>query len=374
MTRKTYCGNLLWQSGLTLLAPLLAAGAMLGGCKTGMFAPRTGELFQTTRATPCPGAATVYMAPMIAGMWGLQTSGCQWMSLFLIPGVPIAAAGYVVDQFAVSPLVDVVCLPYDLCQPNHGFYIRIVDERGQPVPGATVEGEMEGLPSDKKFSGTTDEAGEFYINKLLNVSGFVDASCPGYTPWWHNHHFKTEDAKPGPDGRIAFKFVLSKVTPGAWKAKTGISRDEVLKLLPGKWSADPESRRWLSDGFECEVADKPDRHCFTLDAAGTVVSRVPVGYDFYFGHGESSISGSYSYWSLEGKGMTRSRGGDKDHDSPKEWTWRVRLFKNPKFFSDAYSAYYYLGEDEKGLYLSPGPFGNRSLCEKVSLKFRKATE
>ena len=32
MTRKTYCGNLLWQSGLTLLAPNAAAekGKVLG--------------------------------------------------------------------------------------------------------------------------------------------------------------------------------------------------------------------------------------------------------------------------------------------------------------------------------------------------------
>ena len=351
----------------------LAAVAMLGGCETGMFAPRTGELFQTTRMGPGGPGAAVYMAPLFAGIWGGQKSGCQWMVPLLIPGVPIAAAGYVVDQFVVSPLVDVICLPYDLCQPNHGFYIRIVDEKGRPVSGATLKGAIDGFLSGTTISGTTDEAGEFYVSKLLNVSGYVDASCQDYTPWWNYHHFKTKDAKPGSDGRIAFQFVLSKITPGAWKAKSDISRDDVLKLLPGKWSADPESRRWLSDGFECEVADKPDRHCFTLDAAGTVVSRIPVGYYFYFGHSnicDASVAGCYSNWSLERKGMTRNRDRDMDDYCPKEWTWRIHLARKNKTSSD----YYYLGEDEEGLYLSPGPFGSGSVCEKVSLKFRKVKE
>ena len=40
----------------------------------------------------------------------------------------------------MSPLTDIVCLPYDLCQPNHGFYIRIVDEDGKPVPNVRVYG------------------------------------------------------------------------------------------------------------------------------------------------------------------------------------------------------------------------------------------
>ena len=31
MTRKTYCGNLLWQSGLTLLAPIMTAVSELWG-------------------------------------------------------------------------------------------------------------------------------------------------------------------------------------------------------------------------------------------------------------------------------------------------------------------------------------------------------
>ena len=36
---------------------------------------------------------------------------------------------------------------------------------------------------------------------------------------------------------------------------------------------------------------------------------------------------------------------------------------------------YYLGEDEKGIYLSPGPFSSdESLSEKLSLKYRKVKE
>jgi len=36
------------QTKAILVAPL-ALATMFSGCKTGMFAPRTGELFQTTR-------------------------------------------------------------------------------------------------------------------------------------------------------------------------------------------------------------------------------------------------------------------------------------------------------------------------------------
>ena len=36
----------------TILVETLALATMFSGCKTGMFAPRTGELFQTTRMGP----------------------------------------------------------------------------------------------------------------------------------------------------------------------------------------------------------------------------------------------------------------------------------------------------------------------------------
>ena len=108
----------------------LALMVALTGCKTGMFAPRTGELF--------PGlCAGVFGAPLGLGIWGAQKSGYEWMIVFVVPGLPLAAVGFVADVCVISPLVDIVCLPYDLCQPYHGCYLRIVDEDGRPVQGAT---------------------------------------------------------------------------------------------------------------------------------------------------------------------------------------------------------------------------------------------
>ena len=115
----------------------------LTGCKTGMFAPRTGQLFQTTRMCPGPGSF-VYTAPLMVGVWGVQKSGGEWTIPIGIVGLPIAAAGFVVDECVVSPLVDLVCLPYDLCQPKRSFYIRVVDEFGKPISGVKVWGDLIG--------------------------------------------------------------------------------------------------------------------------------------------------------------------------------------------------------------------------------------
>ena len=122
-----------------ILVSSLALMAALAGCKTGMFAPRTGQLFQTTRMCPGPGSF-VYTTPLMMGVWGVQKRGGEWTIPIGIVGIPIAAAGFVVDECVVSPLVDLVCLPYDLCQPKRNFYIRVVDEFDQPVPGAKVRG------------------------------------------------------------------------------------------------------------------------------------------------------------------------------------------------------------------------------------------
>ena len=49
-----------------ILVSSLALMAALAGCKTGMFAPRSGQLFQTTRMCPGPGSF-VYTAPLMMG-------------------------------------------------------------------------------------------------------------------------------------------------------------------------------------------------------------------------------------------------------------------------------------------------------------------
>ena len=363
-----------------ILVSSLALMAALAGCKTGMFAPRSGQLFQTTRMCPGPGSF-VYTAPLMMGVWGVQKRGGEWTIPIGIVGIPIAAAGFVVDECVVSPLVDLVCLPYDLCQPKRSFYIRVVDEFGQPVPGAKVKGRIQKADyfwmGEEKFSEITDAAGEISLDGTFHLKGHCWVSCPDYASWWNNKKFKTAEVKPDSDGRIVIQFVLPKANPGGWKARKDISREEVLKRLPGKWSADHESRVWLQHGFNCRYANDLDRHCLTLDASGKVASHVPAGYEFYFGNIDTSSdwnAGRYSVWALEGKDDVDAAKARKDDDLlPSGWLWRVHLSKGPKNTTSTDN--YYLGEDEKGLYLSPGPFSAwDGLSEKLSLKFRKVTE
>jgi hypothetical protein len=345
----------------------------LTGCKTGMFAPRTGELFQTTRMCPGPGLY-IYTAPLMVWVWGVQKRGGEWTIPIGIVGIPIAAAGFVVDECVVSPLVDLVCLPYDLCQPYHGCYLRIVDEDGRPVQGAKIHGHFDLV--GKAFSGTTDAAGEFKINRLHDVKGYFWASCDNHASWYQGRDFDVANAKAESDGKIVFQYALSKMNPGGWKAKKDISREEVLKLLPGKWSVDHESRVWLQHGFNCRYANDCNRHCLTLEASGKVDSHVPQEYEFYFGARNHSDwnAGIYSAWRLQGKDDVDEAKARRNHERlPSGWLWRVHLSDGPKNTSCSDS--YYLGEDEKGLYLSPGPFSEwDSLSEKLSLKYRKVKE
>ena len=90
------------------LVSSLALMAALAGCKTGMFAPRTGQLFQTTRMCPGPGSF-VYTTPLMMGVWGVQKRGGEWTIPIGIVGIPIAAAGFVVDECVVSPLAWSAC-------------------------------------------------------------------------------------------------------------------------------------------------------------------------------------------------------------------------------------------------------------------------
>ena len=353
----------------------------LTGCKTGMFAPRTGQLFQTTRMCPGPGSF-VYTAPLMVWVWGVQKRGGEWTIPIGIVGLPIAAAGFVVDECVVSPLVDLVCLPYDLCQPKRSFYIRVVDEFGKPISGVKVWGRLEKADyywmGEEKFKETTDAAGEISLDGTFPIKGHCWASCPDYASWWNHKKFKTVEVKPGSDGRIVIQFVLPKANPGGWKAKKDISREEVLKLLPGKWSADHESRVWLQHGFNCRYANDLDRHCFTLEASGKVDSHVPHEYEFYFGARHDDWDPRiYSVWTLEGKDDVDEAKARRNHERlPSGWLWRVHLSDGSK--NTICSDSYYLGEDEKGLYLSPGPFSEwkslSDLSEKLSLKYRKVKE
>ena len=347
--RRFCCSNLLRQS--SMFVSLLALTLGVCGCKSSAFAPRTGEYFQATRMGPGVGCYA-YALPVMVGGGCIEKGGPLFLlgiPLF-IAGLPIAGAGFLADVCVVSPAIDLVCLPYDACQPNHGFYIRIVDEDGKPLPCVRIKGTViHGLEMDAKISGWTNAEGEFYVSRLSFERCWFSAHVYDRPDWWGDRMVKMENAKPGADGRYVFTFPLIKTTPGGWQAKFDGTREDLLqKVLPGKWSADSESRVWLQSAKEDASAEDPSQHWIDLRPSG--------------GAHNNNWENCDCSWKLERKGEV-----EKDwHDAPSVWTWRARLTTATDNHDD-----YYLGEDEKGVYLSPGPFRTEN---KAVLKFRKVSE
>ena len=367
-----------------ILVATIALATMFSGCKTGMLAPRSGELFQTTRMGP--GKVTMVCSAYTIVGFIAASEGVTDMIPVAIARLPIAVPAIVWDECIVSPLIDLVCLPYDLCQPNHGFYIRVVDESGSPVPnmkidGCVYRGEFKGLTLS--IDGVTDAAGEFYVPRLFNLGGDFRASAPGYMPWFFPRGIKLDGVKPEADGRIVIQFVARKSDLGEWKAKTDISREEILSILPGKWSADSETRKLLALELNWPSANDADKHCFTISPSESVVSRVPK---YYSGAGlysnkngrvrylDNLLSSGYKFttWKLHRKGELKLRRWITNREQ-EGWLWAVHLSEGDGEYSDQDD--YYLGEDQNGLYLSPGfDVESKSLYPKITLKFRKVTE
>ena len=225
----------------------------------GMLAPRSGEIFQTTRMGMGNGARACSFLTASGLIAVSEGRPIGWP--FAIIGLPFAAVGFVLDEVIISPLTDFVCLPYDLMQPNHGFYIRIVDEEGKPLPHARIEGYVKNqdsaLPWEKKrFSGETDDVGEFYVSRLFNLTGGFRVTAAGYMPWCWLREIQSEQMNKGPDGRIVIEHALQKSGLTGWQEKKGLTQDEVLALLPGKWSADSDTRVLVR---RTQLADVPER-------------------------------------------------------------------------------------------------------------------
>ena len=126
-----------------------------------------------------------------------------------------------------------------------------------------------------------------------------------------------------------------------------MTRNEVLAILPGKWSADSDTREYLSSELKWPP-DREDRHCFVLDASGTVVSGVPECYRNAYCKSDPWRAGlRFSVWQLHRKGELKMAWYSKE---PKSWSWAVRLAKDKGEYSSQDE--YYLGEDEKGIYLA----------------------
>ena len=373
-------------STLATIGRLLAAVVLLvsGGCQSmkenGMLSPRSGELFQTTRMGP--GKVTEVCCMLTVGGLFAASERHSFGYLVAIAGLPLAIPALVVDECVVSPLTDIVCLPYDLCQPNHGFYIRIVDEDGKPVPNVRVSGGVDtGMDNlleldESSFDGKTDKAGEFLVSRLFGKPrGSFRASALGYMPWYFPKNIKLDGVKPEADGRIVLQYVVKKSDLGTWKAKTDISREEILSILPGKWSADSETRKLMATELSWPSTNDPDKHCFTIDPSGLVVSRVPVYYeDAHYQDNPWRDGDKFASWQLLRKGDLELGWRAKEKEG---WRWAVRLFRIVRLTKrdGEYKVHdeYYLGEDEKGIYLSPC-FHCEFIGPEITLKFRKVTE
>ena len=84
-----------------------------------MLSPRSGELFQTTKmGTGVVASSCVF--PTLMGWFYVQKGDLIGLPVAIIFS-PFAIAAPVLDLGVVSPLTDLVCLPYDLSQPRHGF-------------------------------------------------------------------------------------------------------------------------------------------------------------------------------------------------------------------------------------------------------------
>ena len=391
--KKLETGN---TSILPTISRLLAAVVLLvsGGCKSmkenGMLSPRSGELFQTTKmGTGVVASCCVF--PTAMGWLAMQEGHLIGLPVAIIFS-PFAIVAPVLDLGVVSPLTDLVCLPYDLSQPQHGFYIRIVDEEGKPIPGARISGSVENdedmhLLSTTDLCGTTDEAGEFYVGRLFKCHGSMSVKAPGYAPWlgWESIRLpKNEKCSGGqtavtnaiPTGeRIVLQYVMKRSNVGDWNQKSDLSREEVEKLCVGTWRPDEDACKFIVDELGMKTGqENPAEHRIELRSDGTAVCHAPGRYY------KSSVSSYYSYelgnfqdlfaWTIERNEASPWRSVSGNSWICMKWTWRARLFVVDEKEKHRKTARYYLGEDDKGVYLA-------AECEdyytppRCILKFRK---
>ena len=382
---------------LATISRLLAAVVLLvsGGCQSmkenGMLSPRSGELFQTTKmGTGVVASSCVF--PTALGWLSMQKGHLIGLPVAIIFS-PFAIVAPVLDLGVVSPLTDLACLPYDLSQPQHGFYIRIVDEDGKPIPGAQISGSVENdgyghLLSTTDLSGTTDEAGEFYVGRLFKCKGSMEAKASGYAPWLGSESIRLPENEKCSGGqtavtnaiptgeRIVLQYVMKRSNVGDWNQKSDLSREEVEKLCVGTWRPDEDACKFIVDELGMKTGqENPAEHWIELRSDGTAVCHAPGRYY------KSSVSSLYSHelrhfqdpfaWTVERNEASPWRlvsSGNAWVLMP--WTWRARLFVVDEKENNRKVARYYLGEDDKGVYLA-AECEDYYITPRCILKFRK---
>lgn len=166
-----------------------------------IFSERHGEVFQATREGP----GTIAMVPVVLGVVLLPTAPVMF---------PLAAALAIVDEGVVSPTVDLICLPWDLSCPQHGFYVRVVDELGIPVGGATISGRWStGIHCGRLENFVTNDSGEIYKTRLSPNYGIIVESVEidGRVVLSNaNIHIRPTTIEPSSDGRLIYELVIHK--------------------------------------------------------------------------------------------------------------------------------------------------------------------
>ncbi len=135
--------------------------------------PRTGEYYQDTKAR--------YVSPLsiLCMRLGEEIPIVGWVTF-----LPLGYVGCGIEIAVVNPLRDTLMLPVDMRQPHHGYYVRVIDESGAPVPKAEVEVDGVGPsilfwshPDDK---GATDENGMVYFSHLNYLPSDIKISAEGF--------------------------------------------------------------------------------------------------------------------------------------------------------------------------------------------------
>ena len=383
-------------STLATIGRLLAAVVLLvsGGCQSmkenGMLSPRSGELFQTTKmGTGVLASSCVF--PTVLGWFYVQKGHLIGLPVAIICS-PFAIVAPVLDLGVVSPLTDLACLPYDLSQPRHGFYIRIVDEDGKPIPGAHITGSVENdedmhLLSTTDLCGTTNKSGEFYVGRLFRCIGSMQAKAPGYEPWLESKRILLPDDENGSGGQTAFtnaiprgerivlQYTMKRSNVGDWNQKSDLSREEVEKLCVGTWRPDEDACKFIVDELGLKTGQSnPAEHWIELHSDGTAVCHAPGHYykscdSSFYSHELRHFQDPFA-WTVERNEASPWRPVSGNAWMFMKWTWRARLFvvdENGKHRKDVR---YYLGEDDKGVYLA-AECEDYHIPPRCILKFRK---
>ena len=217
-----------------------------------VFEPRSGELFQTTRGGP--GEIALYQ--LAFGVLAFPIG---------LPLVITGGACAIVDEVVIFPAIDLVCLPYDLSQPRHGYFIHVTDDDGNPLEGVKFSAISHADNISGRIDEVTDERGEIYVSRLarshyiddvyMSRDGFYDSNP---TVNWHcaRPSFRPSKAKPGEDGRIVWELKLRKIChPVDMKKSTLEIPEELWRRKSCELLFDCEKGSWLPPYGNGDVAD-----------------------------------------------------------------------------------------------------------------------